>query len=82
MKCPKCGAFSSVRETRTQLHGLRRRRHCDDLTCAHRFTTAEVIVPAGYSYGKKTRVLVIDERTIAKLRTAVADVDVLLGGAR
>lgn len=38
MKCPECGAWTSVKETR----GIRRRRECGN---EHRFTTEEVIIP-------------------------------------
>jgi transcriptional regulator NrdR family protein len=40
MKCPRCGAESSVAETRTGEHlTIRRRRVC---TSGHRFTTVEM----------------------------------------
>jgi transcriptional regulator NrdR family protein len=38
MKCPECGAWSTVKETR----GNRRRRECAN---EHRFTTEEVVIP-------------------------------------
>jgi transcriptional regulator NrdR family protein len=38
MKCPECGVWSIVKETR----GSRRRRECAN---EHRFTTEEVVVP-------------------------------------
>lgn len=41
MKCPECGAESSVLETRD---ASRRRRKCQN---GHRFTTMEVVVPEG-----------------------------------
>ena len=43
MKCPTCGAWSTVIETRksTEL-GFRRRRECAN---EHKFTTQEVVVP-------------------------------------
>jgi hypothetical protein len=42
--CPKCGAESSVTETRATPAGARRRRRCAVLTCDHRFTTLELVV--------------------------------------
>lgn len=45
MKCPACGGDSSTLEARQagrQHAYVRRRRECR--TCAHRFTTSEVIV--------------------------------------
>jgi transcriptional regulator NrdR family protein len=39
MKCPTCGAWSSVISTRD---GSRRRRECAN---EHRFTTDEVVIP-------------------------------------
>ena len=42
MKCPTCGAWSLVRETRTEKEGIRRRRECAN---SHIFYTQEVIVP-------------------------------------
>jgi len=43
MKCPTCGAWSTVIETRksTEL-GFRRRRECAN---EHKFTTQEIVVP-------------------------------------
>jgi len=42
MKCPECGTWTIVRETRTTTENTRRRR----LECAneHRFTTLEAII--------------------------------------
>lgn len=42
MKCPDCGAWTSVLETRSPATGVVRRRY----VCAneHRFTTAEQVV--------------------------------------
>lgn len=43
MKCPICGAWSSVKETReSKLFGFRRRRECGN---EHKFTTQEVVIP-------------------------------------
>jgi transcriptional regulator NrdR family protein len=43
MKCPECGAWSNVIETRkTLLFGYVRRRECAN---EHRFTTQEVVIP-------------------------------------
>lgn len=40
MKCPHCGAWSEVSETRATADGMRRRRDCAN---GHRFTTFEVL---------------------------------------
>lgn len=43
MKCPECGAWSLVKETRqSPTFGYTRRRECAN---EHRFTTKEVVVP-------------------------------------
>lgn len=43
MKCPICGAWSTVKETRdSSLFGFKRRRECGN---EHRFTTQEVVIP-------------------------------------
>lgn len=43
MKCPRCGAWTSVLETRTRADGSKRRRYeCANL---HRFTTVEYVDP-------------------------------------
>ena len=43
MKCPECGAWSLVKETRqSPTFGQTRRRECAN---EHRFTTQEVIIP-------------------------------------
>jgi len=43
MKCPVCGAWSTVKETReSKQFGFRRRRECAN---EHRFTTQEVVIP-------------------------------------
>ena len=41
MKCPECGVWSTVLETRTTENGYRRRRQCAN---EHKFTTEEVVV--------------------------------------
>jgi transcriptional regulator NrdR family protein len=38
MKCPTCGTWTLVKETR----GIRRRRECAN---EHRFTTEEIVIP-------------------------------------
>ena len=44
MKCPECGAWSTVLSTRESPdHGFVRRRECANL---HRFTTQEMFIPA------------------------------------
>lgn len=43
MKCPECGAWTVVKETReSPIFGYRRRRQCANY---HSFTTQEVVVP-------------------------------------
>jgi transcriptional regulator NrdR family protein len=43
MKCPTCGAWSTVKETReSKLFGFRRRRECAN---EHKFTTQEIVIP-------------------------------------
>ena len=43
MKCPECGAWSSVKETRqSPTFGQIRRRECAN---EHRFTTQELVIP-------------------------------------
>ena len=42
MKCPTCGAWSLVLDTRTKKEGMRRRRKCAN---GHRFVTVEAVVP-------------------------------------
>ena len=43
MKCPECGAWSLVKQTKkSPTFGYTRRRECAN---EHRFTTQEVIVP-------------------------------------
>ena len=43
MKCPECGAWSIIKETRdSPTFGYRRRRECAN---EHKFTTQEIIVP-------------------------------------
>lgn len=43
MKCPECGAWTVVKETRkSPIFGYRRRRQCANY---HLFTTQETVVP-------------------------------------
>lgn len=42
MKCPECGAWSVILETRSSDFRYRRRRECGN---EHKFTTEEVVVP-------------------------------------
>jgi len=46
MKCPTCGTWTSVKETR----GTRRRRECAN---EHRFTTEETVVPEEVIKGRR-----------------------------
>jgi len=41
MKCPECGSWSTVLETRITEKGYKRRRECAN---EHKFTTEEVVV--------------------------------------
>ena len=43
MKCPECGAWSDVKETRKNTGYTKRRYECANL---HRFTTNEIVVPS------------------------------------
>ncbi len=43
MKCPECGAWSLIKETKeSPTFGYRRRRECANY---HKFTTQEIVVP-------------------------------------
>jgi transcriptional regulator NrdR family protein len=43
MKCPECGAWSIIKETkRSPTFGYKRRRECAN---EHRFTTQEIVIP-------------------------------------
>lgn len=42
--CPKCGRETTVAETRTIDHYVRRRRHCPSIACGARVTTAEIVI--------------------------------------
>lgn len=42
--CPVCGSDTTVTETRSTKHGLRRRRHCLVEACGGRLTTLESVV--------------------------------------
>lgn len=53
MKCPTCGAWSLVLDTRTKKEGMRRRRQCAN---GHRFATVEAVVPYGQRPEKPTAV--------------------------
>jgi len=43
LTCPKCGHDTSVKETRSLVGGIRRRRICDDVACNTRITTIELV---------------------------------------
>lgn len=71
MKCPKCGADSSVTETRHVEPGMnRRRRACNDLTCAFRFTTLELPVEGNRHYTNAV-VVVLPRRAALELQAAM-----------
>lgn len=60
MKCPKCGAFSHVLETRQGVEDtVRRRRECGN---GHRFYTAEV-QSAAVNVGQRRRAYQAAQRT-------------------
>ncbi len=43
MKCPECGAWTLIKETKeSPTYGYRRRRECANY---HKFTTQEILVP-------------------------------------
>lgn len=42
IRCPICGAVTSVTETRAILIGIRRRRRCTAIECKGRLTTYEL----------------------------------------
>jgi transcriptional regulator NrdR family protein len=43
MKCPECGAWTLIKETKeSPTFGYRRRRECANY---HKFTTQEIVVP-------------------------------------
>lgn len=44
--CPLCKSESSVTETRSTGDTARRRRHCKNPACLHRFTTIEMVYEA------------------------------------
>lgn len=72
MKCPKCGAESSVTETRHVEPGMnRRRRACDSLQCNYRFTTLELPVESNRKYTNAV-VVVLPKRTALELQSAVS----------
>lgn len=55
MKCPVCGTWTIVKETRTSTENTRRRR----LECAneHRFTTLETIIVSKTPIRQKQKVI-------------------------
>jgi len=59
MKCPVCGTWTIVKETRTSTGNTRRRR----LECAneHRFTTLETVIVPKTSVRKKQKGLGISQ---------------------
>jgi transcriptional regulator NrdR family protein len=61
MKCPECGAWSLVKETRqSPTFGQIRRRECAN---EHRFTTQELVVPQeAIDYERRTHLENIRKR--------------------
>lgn len=69
MKCPDCGAWTSVLETRTRSTGVVVRRY----VCAneHRFTTEEVVLvvdPMALPRGRPMRELGVTEARARQIR--------------
>lgn len=58
MKCPTCGVWTVVKETR----GTRRRRECAN---EHRFTTEEVVIPEETLKQKPNNFKDYNERMVA-----------------
>ena len=55
MKCPECGTWTEVVETRSRLDGSRRRRYqCANM---HRFNTEERVVGRSSTHTEKAAVL-------------------------
>ena len=79
MRCPKCGAPSSVTETRVVGGNNRRRRHCDNPACFHRFTTLEMIVQS-YTKHRDVVTMTIPKSEARELRAALALLDRGLAG--
>jgi len=61
MKCPTCGAWSIVKETRqSPTFGQTRRRECAN---EHRFTTQELVIPQeAIDYERRTHLENIKKR--------------------
>ena len=61
MKCPECGAWSLVKETRqSPTFGQTRRRECAN---EHRFTTQELVIPQeAIDYERRTHLENIKKR--------------------
>jgi len=61
MKCPECGAWSIVKETRqSPTFGQTRRRECAN---EHRFTTQELVIPQeAIDYERRTHLENIKKR--------------------
>ena len=61
MKCPECGAWSLVKETRqSPTFGHTRRRECAN---EHRFTTQELVIPQeAIDYERRTHLENIRKR--------------------
>lgn len=60
MKCPQCGAWTEVRETR----GAVRRRECANL---HRFTTEEVVRESQESKDERRRRVAEEPGSVAEV---------------
>lgn len=76
--CPKCGAPTSVLETRAKPDGQRRRRRCVDPACSGRVTTLEFAVHRGSKIDGRNVVAV----EAPALRKVIAALSKMLGDER
>lgn len=79
MKCPKCGAESSVTETRHVEPGMnRRRRACDNLQCNYRFSTLELPIEANRRHADAV-VLILPKAVARELQAGLTAISTRLG---
>ncbi len=79
MQCPKCEADSRVSETRAISGNSRRRRHCNNVACGHRFTTIEAIVGSTIKHNDVV-VMIMPRASVAGIRSILALLDRGLAG--
>lgn len=48
--CTKCGTLAQTKQTRRVGRVMRRRYHCPNENCKHRFTTYEAAAPSGQAH--------------------------------